>query len=202
MGRFACGWHRLPKNLSPGNHRPGPGPIIPSIPRGPVPSRGPRRSHQSHLADAGRDQRLRAFRGGGARRQDVIYEEHSLFSTPEIAGLRPSGRSIGRSGEGSHQRLPALGPRAPRLRAGVGETHESRHHRQVEATAKRSRESLGLVVPAMRLPPAGQRDPRHDLASARRYSRHRVRERASDRTATGELQPVDRVLDRTVVQER
>ncbi|MFM8943890.1 MAG: hypothetical protein ACKOI0_01285, partial [Actinomycetota bacterium] len=27
MGRFACGWHRLPGSCSPGNHRPGRGPV-------------------------------------------------------------------------------------------------------------------------------------------------------------------------------
>src|SRR5919204_6253570 len=75
VGRFACGWHRLPENLSPGNHRPERGSGA-SIAR---PESRPDRARGDEYRDVlrpGRDELRGARRGGGARREDVVDQQH------------------------------------------------------------------------------------------------------------------------------
>ena len=194
VGRFACGWHRLPGNDLPGNHRPGrePEPSIASGHRAgiaraavstPTSAAPPRGSVAAHAA------------GRGPRREDVVDQQHPRRRRPPGAtGTRPSIASAGDA-------APSAGLRSRRV---------------VSAEERCDRRDQAIARPRPRAPrpgrsrPVRRPEPRagtHVTASADNTfsepSRPRARPRhpAIPRTSAGES-PSARVRRRRTARAR
>lgn len=191
VGRFARGWHRLPRRRSPGNHRPRREPVPSIAPRQPQPDRA-RRDEQRDLDGTARLQRGRTRGGGRTRREDVVDEQH-----PSRRGPRTD-----RCESSQHRGAPSLAA-STGLGAGVvSGPPEHRANGEVELVRDDQREGLRLVEPTLGLPPPGQRNPGHRVCRTGRHLRHRPAERVRDTSPPGELQPVHRRTHRTLEKER
>jgi hypothetical protein len=202
VGRFACGWRRLPEEPLPGNHRPRrkPAGSIATGRNGP-PER-PRGGEDPDFHRARIHERRDAGRGGGPGGQDVVDEDH--------AGGRPS-----HGPKHSHERLPPVGAGAAGLGWRLPGSLEEWNHGKAARPAHRLSQHAGLVESA--LPPAAatqwhpaQPGERFVMASfgPRRPGRghgrtgHGGAEGIGQGSKPGELQPDQRRPDGAVVDER
>ena len=191
VGRFACGWHRLPENLSPGNHRPERGSGSSIARAEPRPDR-PRRDQQAHPGRAPADELGGAGRRGGPRREDVVDEEHVLARGPNQA--EPA----------SHGLTPVLTSASGLGAAGIRNAFEEPDRGAPELARHHPGQGLGLVEPPAREPTLRERDPRHEVARAEvgRAPRHLPGKPLGHAPPPTELQPVDRSPGGALEQER
>ena len=190
VGRFARGWHRLPRRCSPGNHRPRREPVPSIASRQPHPDR-PRGNEQRDLVGADRLKSGRTRRGGRSRREDIVHEQHTSRC-----------RCRTQRCETSQHRGPSSLAASSGLRPGViSGPPQHRADREVEIATDDQRERFRLIEAALGPPSPGQRHPRHRVCRSGRHLRHRRPERIRDPPPSGELQPVYRGSDRTFEQE-
>jgi hypothetical protein len=176
VGRFACGWHRLPEERPPGNHRPRrePGASISSWQRRRDRARG---DQHDDLACARRSQSAGARAGCRAGGEHVVHQVHTRWRPADGAERRRHGG-------------PPFRASPSRLRWRVDRSLQQRSHRHGCSAAERVRQDPGLVEPALGEPPPGEWHPRDHAIERRRDGEHRLRERPGHRPPPPELQSV------------
>ncbi len=151
VGRFARGWHRLPGDVPPGNHRPRrePHASISARSRPELSPRGgrerPRGREQAHPRRARVEERAGARGGRRSRREHVVHEQNDR---------RRLARALERPRHGGTPHRP----RASRLGPRVGRPDEQPRHRQVQSRSDHLGQRPRLVEPALGEPARGERN--------------------------------------------
>ncbi len=141
------------------------------------------------LLDARGSQRDRGAAERGARRRDVVDDEHR--DGRQRSGTRETGRAH------------TLGAAPTSLRRAA--SRQQPGARELEAAGERPGQDLGLVVPARPAPPPGRGDPGRDVTdtgAARQRLDERVREPLEQGVCTAELGGRDQGAERLRIRER
>jgi hypothetical protein len=200
VGRFACGWHRLPENVSPGNHRPRHEPDLSypcsvgarqsSAPSGDRASEGSRRGHELDVRRPVRFEDLSASRGGRARGENVINQQHAVA---DGSATRP---------EGPGERGPPILAGAPSLGGRIPRAHEQASYGQVQTRRERPRQQLRLIEAPPRSTTPRERNPGdHVRIPAVCYLRHGPGQMGRHGMRADELHRFDGARDGPLVQE-
>jgi hypothetical protein len=197
VGRFARGWRRLPGRI-PGQPQTRTralsriGTVDTLVQRG-RPRRqfgkGPSGDDQMHPAGPGDAERLRARRRGCPGREDIVHEQD--------AGWRGAERH-----EGPSHRASALRPATAGLGGGGDRAPKEWPGRDGKLAAQCDREGASLIVAPLGEAATSERHPGEHVGGRWIGGGHRARQRRGHAFPPGELQPVDRGLRGTFVQER
>jgi hypothetical protein len=190
VGRFARGWRRLPERI-PGQ------PQTRTRARSSIGTRArpgecPRGNQQVHRDGASFSQCLRSRGGGGARREDVVNQEHVRRNHDPLAGAKssPHGRTA--------FRRVALG-----LRSGGDGSPKQAACRQIQCPGNADGQNPRLVEAALSEAAAGQGYPRDNVGRRGQVVERgdRARQSRPDPAPAGELEPVHRSARRSLEPE-